>query len=106
MQTESQPQSLSWAEFEHRFQLPIDAAVPLTVCLSKSSRSLLTGVPKGNRDNAGAKLARDLLGTANYLSSIGQQYAGNPQQHLAEFCQGCTPPLNGKDSDRLWKSAP
>jgi hypothetical protein len=105
MQSEPQPTSPSWAEFERQFRLPIDQAVPLEVCLSKASRELLAGVVQGNRDNAGAKLARDLLGTARYLESIGQSYASNPRRYLDEFCARCTPPLSQKDSDRLWKSA-
>jgi Bifunctional DNA primase/polymerase, N-terminal/Protein of unknown function (DUF3987) len=106
-QMQSQPQSNcpSWAEFERQFQIPINRAVPLEICLSKASRELLAGVTQGNRDNAGAKLARDLLGTARYLESINQPYAGNPRQRLDEFCTRCTPPLTQKDSDRLWKSA-
>ncbi|MBW4550511.1 MAG: bifunctional DNA primase/polymerase [Aphanocapsa sp. GSE-SYN-MK-11-07L] len=106
-QMQSQPQSStpSWTEFERQFRLPIDQVVPLENCLSKTSRELLAGVTQGNRDNAGAKLARDLLGTARYLESIGQHYEGNPRQRLDAFCTRCTPPLNQKDSDRLWKSA-
>lgn len=95
----------SWAEFVHRFQIPIEAEIPLALCVSKANRSLLTGVTKGNRDNAGAKLARDLLGTSEYLRQIGQSYSGEPQQLLVEFCQRCTPPLTNRDCDRIWKSA-
>ncbi len=104
-QMQSQSSCPSWAEFERQFQLPIDQVVSLEICLSKTSRELLAGVIQGNRDNAGAKLARDLLGTARYLESIGQLYTGKPRQRLDEFCTRCTPPLNQKDSDRLWKSA-
>ncbi|MFM7447651.1 MAG: DUF3987 domain-containing protein [Leptolyngbyaceae cyanobacterium] len=105
MQSEPQSTSPSWAEFERQFRLPIDQAFPLEICLSKNSRELLVGVTQGNRDNAGAKLTRDLLGTVRYLESIGQPYEGNPRHHLDEFCARCTPPLSQKDSDRLWKSA-
>ncbi|MGB7416233.1 MAG: DUF3987 domain-containing protein [Thermosynechococcaceae cyanobacterium] len=105
MQAETQPLSLNWTEFERHFQLPINAVVPLTNCLSKASRNLLSGVHEGNRDNTGAKLARDLLGTADYLKHIYQSYSGDPQQILMEFCQRCAPPLSEKDCDRIWKSA-
>lgn len=104
-QMKPEGQFLSWVEFERRFQLPLDAAVPLTACLSKANRSLLPGVSAGNRDNAGAKLTRDLLGTAEYLKQIDQSYSGEPQQLLVEFCQGCTPSLTERDCDRIWKSA-
>jgi Protein of unknown function (DUF3987) len=105
MQTEPQTTAPSWTDFERQFRLPIDQAFPLEICLSKNSRELLAGVTQGDRDNAGAKLTRDLLGTARYLESIGQPYEGNPRHHLDEFCARCTPPLSQKDSDRLWKSA-
>lgn len=105
MQTQPQSSTPSWAEFEQQFHLPIDQTVPLEICLSKASRELLAGVTQGNRDNAGAKLARDLLGTAQYLESIDQPYESNARQRLEEFCIRCTPPLSQKDSDRLWKSA-
>jgi hypothetical protein len=105
MQSQPQSSSPSWTEFERHFQIPIKQAIPLEVCLSKISRELLAGVTQGNRDNTGAKLARDLLGTTRYLESIGQSYAGAPRRSLDEFCARCTPPLSQKDSDRLWKSA-
>jgi hypothetical protein len=103
MQSEGLP--LTWSEFERHFQLPIDVMIPLEVCLCKTSRELLTGVAQGYRDDAGAKLARDLAGTSAYLNSIGQRYGNDPKQLLDEFCFRCTPPLKPRDSDRLWKSA-
>jgi hypothetical protein len=104
MRTEPTP-TLTWSEFDRQFSLPIHEAVPLESCLSRTSRELLNGVSQGNRDNSGAKLARDLLGTARYLEGIGQGYTGNPQNLLENFCCCCSPPLTPKDSQRLWRSA-
>ena len=86
--------------------LPIDVKVPLRACLGRKNRKLIDdGAPEGNRDNAGAALARDLIGTANYLTSIGQAFDGNARELLETFCSRCTPPLTGKECDRLWRSA-
>ena len=86
--------------------VPIPVAVPLEVCLSKESRALLNfGVNEGRRNTNGAKLARDLIGTANHFTSIGQQFDGDPQQLLQDYADRCTPPLPTKEVDSIWKSA-
>ena len=80
--------------------------IPLDRCLSKaSSESLENGVTEGGRDNAGAALARDLIGTAGYLDSIGQAYEGDTHQMLNDFCQRCSPSLSDSDCERIYKSA-
>jgi len=87
-------------------QIPIPESVPLEVCLARESRVLLDyGVSEGGRNTSGAKLARDLIGTANYLQSIGQQFAGDPRQLLADYASRCTPPLPAKEVQAIWKSA-
>lgn len=86
--------------------VPVPVAVPLEVCLSKQSRALLNfGVNEGGRNNNGAKLARDLIGTANYFTSISQQFEGDPQQLLQDYADRCTPPLPTKEVESIWKSA-
>ena len=96
----------TWSHFSQEFALPIDEAVPLYNCLSRKSReAIANGVPQGSRDNTGAALARDLIGTANYLMDLGQKFAGDPLEFLETYCSRCAPPLPKKDSDRLWRSA-
>ena len=90
----------------HLIQIPVAEAVPLEVCLAKESRSLLrAGAGEGGRNSGGAKLARDLIGTANYLDSIGQPYDGDPRQLLDDYGSRCTPPLPAKELESIWKSA-
>ena len=88
--------------------VPVPESVPLEVCLSKDSRSLLqSGVSVGGRNANGAKLARDLIGTANYLQNIGQLFNGTPWQLFLDYCQQC-PASNRWDEGEwknLWKSA-
>lgn len=87
-------------------QVPVSQSVPLFVCLSKESRTLLeSGVGEGGRNTNGAKLARDLQGTASYLQTMGQQFDGDPRQMLDEYASRCTPPLQAKEVDSIWKSA-
>ncbi|GAX46118.1 hypothetical protein NIES4075_71390 [Tolypothrix sp. NIES-4075] len=86
--------------------VPVPVAVPLEVCLCKESRALLNfGVNEGGRNTNGAKLARDLIGTANHFTSIGQQFDGDPQQLLQDYADRCTPPLPTKEVESIWKSA-
>jgi AAA domain len=85
--------------------VPVPASVPLEECLAKRSRELLGGISEGGRNEAGAKLARDLIGTANYLRAIGQAFDGDPQQMLEDFAARCNPPLPKHEAETIWKSA-
>jgi hypothetical protein len=85
---------------------PAVSPVPLENCLAKGSRLLLAnGAPEGSRNTSGAKLARDLIGTANYLNSINQPYKGDPRDMLQQFADRCTPPLEEKEVELIWRSA-
>ncbi len=88
--------------------LPVPEAVPIEVCLSKESRNLLqSGQANGSRNCSGAALARDLIGTASYLQSIGQPGDGDPWQLFLDYCRRC-PPGNGwgeSEWQSIWKSA-
>ncbi len=87
-------------------QIPVQEAVPLYQCLSKESRTLIdSGVESGGRNTGGAKLARDLIGTALYLQTIGQRFDGHPRQLLDDYASRCSPPLPVKEVDAIWKSA-
>jgi hypothetical protein len=86
--------------------LPVPQAVPIEVCLSKESRNLLeSGCAQGERNFGGAKLARDLIGTASYLQAIGQSFDGNPQLLLENYGNRCSPPLPTKEIESIWASA-
>ncbi len=80
-------------------------AIPLENCLAKSNRELLGGVSEGGRNDAGATLARDLIGTADYLNSTGQQYMGDARNLFDRFCSGCSPSLDDIEADSIWDSA-
>ena len=104
---ESQPVTVTptYQRYED-IQVPVPQSVPLEVCLSKESRALLeSGVSSGGRNTGGAKLARDLIGAANYLQSIGQRFHSDPRRMLSEYASLCTPPLPAKEVDGIWKSA-
>lgn len=81
-------------------------AVPLEACISVEHRSVLqNGVSQGGRNNTGAALARDLIGTASYLNSIGQSYDGDPQALLYEFGRRCSPSIGDRELEQIWRSA-
>ena len=87
-------------------QVPVSAAIPLYCCLSKESRTLIdSGVSQGGRNSNGAKLARDLIGTANHLQTIGQRFDDQPRQLLDDYASRCTPPLPEQEVEAIWKSA-
>ncbi|PSB27929.1 AAA family ATPase, partial [Chlorogloea sp. CCALA 695] len=88
--------------------LPVPQAVPIEVCLAKESRNLLqSGQANGSRNQSGAALARDLIGTANYLRSIGQDFDGDEWQLFTDYCHRCPPGGGWNESEWLmvWKSA-
>jgi Bifunctional DNA primase/polymerase, N-terminal/Protein of unknown function (DUF3987) len=90
-------------------QLPVPERVPLIECLSKAARSILNNndVTKGGRNDTAAMLARDLIGTANYLDSIGQQFDGDPQQILWDWCAavGLHEDKPKNQFDQIWFAA-
>ena len=79
---------------------------PLTVFLTKDDRDLVQrGVSQGGRNNAGAKLARNLIGTAHRLNYLGINYNDTPLTLFEYYCSRCSPPINSKEVQQIWKSA-
>jgi hypothetical protein len=80
--------------------------VPLLCCLTKTDRSLIdSGAGLGERNSFGAKLARNLIGTANRLSHLGHRFSGEPRILFDEYCARCSPPLDPREASSIWKSA-
>jgi len=105
IQSRSVHAALQYQRYED-IQIPVTEAIPLEVCLSKDSRTLIeSGISQGGRNTNGAKLARDLIGTTSHLQTIGQRCDGDPRQMLDEYASRCTPPLPGKEVESIWKSA-
>lgn len=81
-------------------------AIPLEKCLTKDDRSSIqSGSVEGNRNNTGAKLARNLIGTAKYLDWMRIQYHGDARLLFDDFCSRCSPPLPNREAETIWKSA-
>jgi hypothetical protein len=120
-QLPSVPQLIELPQTPHRtatkyqrfedIRVPVLESVPLEVCLSKASRELLAnGVsqssgPHSGRNSSGAAIARDFIGTESYLQAIGQRFSGDSQLLLNEYAERCTPPLDAKEVEAIWKSA-
>ncbi len=79
--------------------------IPLVNCLVKSNRESLKGVTEPGRNDAGAKLARDLIGCANWLDAEGIPYDGDPRSLFDDFVEDCSPPLDRNEPDTIWRSA-
>lgn len=97
---------LSWAAFTRIFSAPYPSRVPLYDCLSRQSRDLIdNGVDEGSRNTRGAALARDLIGTAEYLRDIGQTFESHERQLFEQYCDVCSPPIAQAEREAIWTSA-
>lgn len=80
--------------------------LPPEVVLSREHREMIRqGVGKGGRDNAGIKLACDLIGVDNWARANGLRLQERVRGLFEEFCARCVPPLPDRDRDRIWASA-
>lgn len=98
----------SWTEFDKTFSLPCEHRVNLiAACAPKTRRVLEQGAIDKGRNDTGAQLARDLLGTASYLDSIGQSYYGDPKQLFQEWCDrfGLTQDKPKGQPKTIWSKA-
>ncbi len=84
---------------------PHSPLIPLANCLAKSNRVLLDGVSKGSRNDAGAKLARDLIGTEKHLRDEGVSFTNSAIELFDLFVSRCSPPISVNESISIWRSA-
>lgn len=97
---------ISWAEFDCSFSFPTSELVPLQVCLSRENRERLeNGTGEGERNSSGYALACDLIAVVQYFNSQGQTYEGNPENLFYHYGSRCSPPLEDKELQSIWKSA-
>jgi hypothetical protein len=93
------------SQSHHKFNY-LGERIPLEICITRDDQNLIdSGREQGDRDNAGFKLARNLIATANTLSSMGIAYDGTPRQLFEDYCCHCSPPLSSPDIERIWRSA-
>jgi hypothetical protein len=80
--------------------------IPLEFFLSRENQRLLeAGQSEGDRDNAGFKVAKDLIGAAYACTSLGINYDGSARHLFEDFAARCSPRLGSRDVDRIWRSA-
>jgi hypothetical protein len=88
------------------YQPSIFGDVPLYQFLTKDDRALIDqGASQGSRNNSGAKLARNLIGTAQRLNHLGIRFSDDPRHLLHDYCHRCTPSLSTREAEAIWKSA-
>ena len=81
--------------------------VPLSCCLTKDDRALLEqGSPVGSRNTDGAKLARNLIGTAARLSALNIPCTDDPYDLFIHYCRRCAPSdWSEREWEQVWQSA-
>ena len=79
---------------------------PLEICLSRDDRALISGGTLiGQRNRLGFKLASNLIGTADWLDCAGYRAHGEPRLLFEEYCDRCSPAINHREREQIWKSA-
>ncbi len=80
--------------------------VPLLSCLAPVTRNLIRdGAGEGGRNDTGAKVARDLIGTAAELGDMGVRFDGDPRGLFGDYCRNCSPAIDDREADQIWASA-
>jgi uncharacterized protein (DUF927 family) len=83
-----------------------DDAVSLRGFLSADSQTLVEGGTSTNRNNAGAALARDLIGCESWLNKRGVSTTETARALFDKFCIASGLPDDIPDEcDRIWESA-
>ena len=84
----------------------IDDDVPLEKLLAPVHRDLIAkGCSEGGRNNAGYRLAADLIGVVDWCKAEGVRYSGHPGELFLEFCARCSPPLGEREARTIYESA-
>jgi replicative DNA helicase len=97
----------NWIDFDRNFRVPTDIAIPLTVVLAPRTRKALDGEFQSGRNDTGAAIARDLIGTSNHLTSIGQSFTGDAQDIFLDWCRrtGLDRDTPKGQPESIWKQA-
>jgi hypothetical protein len=99
--------NISYTEFSQSFSFPIEDAVPLRECLSRTNRQKLNDGSEDYRNKGAFNLACDLIAIADFLDHEGQRYTEEPYELFIEFCEKCPPGegWNHQEWDVTWSSA-
>ena len=80
--------------------------LPPEVLLSREHRTVVTdGVHEGGRNEAGFRLACDLLGIDDWARSKGHRLRERVRGMFEQFAAHCSPPLREREIETIWKSA-
>ena len=96
----------SYEKFTANFTMPYEGEVPLTICLTRSDRTLLElGESEGVRNDAGFKLAANIIATAKHLDTLSQRYTPIPLTLFQQYAEACQPPLDYREAEAIYRSA-
>ena len=80
-------------------------AIPLIKCLSREHRDwVASGTSQGGRNDGGAELARDLIGTELRLQILGISCSDSARDLFDDYCDRCNPSIN-EERETIWNSA-
>jgi len=81
--------------------------VSIIECCSEEVRNAISGNYSKPRNDMGIEIALDLLGVANYLTSIGQAFDGYPEQIFFDWCRlvGLDVDMPKGQPEAIWRSA-
>ncbi|MBP0008057.1 DUF3987 domain-containing protein [Roseofilum sp. Belize Diploria] len=84
-----------------------EGAIPLINCLPKDMRETIdAGARQGSRNSTAFKLAAALMGTAQYLEGIRQDFSPNARDLFDDFVARCDRSKGWeKEADKCWNSA-
>lgn len=81
-------------------------ALPPEKLLAKAHRDLVSkGCSEGGRNEAGFRLAADLIGVEAWAHANGHRLRERPKGLFLDFCSRCSPPLTEREAETIWGSA-
>ncbi len=89
---------------EWQIERPLETPIPLANLITKKHQGYVAqGVSEGGRNEAGAAIARDLIGAEQWAIQSGVYFDGNAESLFWQFAQKSG--ISEKESNTIWRSA-
>lgn len=98
------PEHVAIARTEWQMERPLETPIPLINLATKKHRQHINeGVGEGSRNDAGAAIARDLIGCEQWAISSNVYFDGNAKALFWQFAQRSG--LSESEAKTIWRSA-
>ena len=98
------PDHASAPRKEWRIERPLEVPIPLANLITKKHQGYVAqGVSEGGRNDAGAAIARDLIGAEQWAIQSGVYFEGNAETFFLQFAEKSG--LSSKETATIWNSA-